>query len=200
MSKNFIFAVAALLAMNVSASADIDTSKLIEKKSSQTSYEGIELPIPAQELDTKWKYAYGALNPDGPSIFEWIPAGEDIDHWTQLIQIQFIPLPNSHLTSQEFADLFIAQLKKELPEVEAQILQKLPDGVVLEWKLAKEANGQVPQDEIAKIMISPSGIHRIAFTIKVPSMDESLRKTWIERISKAKLASQPVERKAGVQG
>lgn len=191
MLKHAIFFLTALCLGWTALNADINTARLLKRKRApNTIQEGVKLPISHEALQ-HWKLAYSVVTPEG-AIFEWIPKDEEIEQWSELVQIQSFVLSKPQ-AAENFAKNFLNTLKKDFPAVKANVIQQTKDSVLLEWSLPTTISDQVPQSEIARIISTPKGVYRIAYTKKTPTLDTPLdadtRLQWIKRLAEAQVVS-----------
>lgn len=180
-----LFYVCSLLTLSASLVADINTTFLLNRKqASEDIQEGVILPIAKNDL-RDWKLGYHLVTQSG-SIFEWIPKTEEIENWSELIQIQSFVL-TKYVSAETFVANFVNALKENVPEAIVRIIQKNNDSVLLDWNLAQPSKDQVPQSEIARIISTKKGVYRIAYTKKTPTMDPQLRDAWIKRLNGIKI-------------
>lgn len=165
--------------------ADLTTIPYLNKKMAPiTIQEGVTLAIP-HEILKNWKMAYSLVTRDG-SIFEWIPKNEEIENWSELIQIQSFVL-NQRQSAENFAVNFFKTLKQNYPQVKTNVLQHSNESVLLEWSLPQPAGDQVPQNELALILSTDKGVYRIAYTKKVTALAPNERDEWLKRLKTAKI-------------
>lgn len=178
------------LLLNGFLHSEINTATLLKNNPQAGSdAQGIIVPIPQSELDKSWELAYQDALPNGTSVFEWIHKGENIENWSELIQIQFFPkaLLGEVPSAREFSLTFLHFLKEKFPDATYEEL-KSDDPVIIEWRLPKEFKGEKPQIEIAAFFTSPGGVYRLAFTKKTESpLDPEVKKRWVEWFSNAEL-------------
>lgn len=167
--------------------SDINTTKLFQNlPEDDSSKQGIVIPIPDEELQQSWKLAFQEAVPNGPWIIEWTPKDEDVTNWTKLIQIQFLPAKQfggTTISAEDFSKSFVSLIKEEFPDIVAKVTPQGANGTIIDWSLPKASGTEPPQHELARIISTPQGIYRIAFTVKVPAMDNTLKETWTKRLA-----------------
>ena len=172
--------------------ADIDTATALKGQSELPPLEQI-ITIPLSDEETKkWQLGHMQVLPDGQAIFEWIHPKEDINAWSELIQIQILPFEsneNKKQTAAAFAMAFMDVLKAQFPNCTASIISQKNDNVLLEFSLPQLENGEEAQSEIARIISTDSGIIRIAFTTKIGQIQDALKKQWLEQLSNVKISA-----------
>ncbi len=172
--------------------ADIDTATALKEQPELPPLERtITIPLSNEETQ-KWQLGHMQVLNDGQAIFEWIHPKEDINAWSELIQIQILPFEATNSKKQSaaaFATVFMDVLKTQFPNCTASIISQTNDDVLLEFSLPKVENGEEAQSELARIIATDSGIIRIAFTTKMGQMQDVLKKQWIEQLSNAKITA-----------
>ena len=172
---------------SIAGYADINTVTAFQDSIPRNSVtEGVIIPIPKEELSKNWIEAYKVLAPNGAWVLEYIPKNEDINSWSQLIQIQFLPQSlygNHALPASVFAKAFSDSLKEKFPSVTSTVTAQHDNNVLIEWSLPKDENGEKAQHELAEIISTPEGIYRVAFTKKGSMMEADLKKVWVDRLS-----------------
>lgn len=191
MFKIFIHTLTACL-ITGSLYGDIDSRQVLNQNpNGKNITEGVIVPIPESELQQKWTLAYQEVAPDGSWILEWVPKGEVIDNWSELLQLQFLPfsITGRSVSASELSKQIIEMLKEKFPNLKSSITERSVDNVLVSWTLSEPSNGEAAQDELAEIISTPKGIYRVAYTKKVPQMDSKLKDLWSQRLSQAKVAS-----------
>lgn len=185
--KRMNYILSGMLLLSGLVFAHIDTNQVYKEQGFKNDTgEGVSLPVP-DKIFKEWKFAYGAQSEEEHgSVLEWIPKGEDIENWNQLIQIQHFELPKE-VTAQTFAPQFIDTLKESLPNATSQVVSETDNSVLVEWKLSEETNGEQPQDELSRFITTKDGLFRVAYTKKVPSLTEEERAEWTKILTDAHL-------------
>ncbi|MCL9684686.1 hypothetical protein [Legionella maioricensis] len=130
-----------------------------------------------------WKAAWGKNTPQISTI-EYIPIGDDIENWNELITTQFIPgLIN--ITPTQFGNRFLDNLKKSQATFTVHAIENQPDSLIFEFKVSKPSN--LKQDEIQKVVKGKDGMYILHYAIKKPDMGETARQKWIDNIKKSSL-------------
>jgi hypothetical protein len=172
------------LLCSVTVSADINTNAVLKEKG-LVDQEGVNIPMKTDDQNNKWKVGYYDVKKGSPTLIEWIPSQEDIAKWSQLIQFQFFSFENNSLNpfnAEQFTQNFFKILKEQFPNIQTKIIEQSDNSVLLEWNLPSESNGEPPQIEIARIISTKNGLHRIAFTIKGTTIDSKTKEEWINRL------------------
>lgn len=156
--------------------------------------EGAQLTIPDSEQQ-QWKLAFEEVAENGSWIIEWTPKNEEVTDWSKLIQIQFLPssqFGGTTISAEDFSKAFLELLKQEFPAIAGTITAVGNNGTLIDWSLPKPAGNEKAQHELARIISTPQGIYRIAFTVKIPAMEKGLKDTWVDRLSKASIINTAV--------
>lgn len=164
----------------------INTNDYLKEEGFKELNESLIIPISDEALKNKWEFAFSDEGHGGSYVLEFIPKGEKIESWSQLIQIQYFPLSSemkNKINAEIFADHFLKALKTHLPDVTIEKIKNEPNLVLLEWKLPKQYLNENPQNEIATILSTDTGLFRAAYTQKVPDLSQETRNEWIEILS-----------------
>lgn len=136
------------------------------------------------EFDNRvWKAVWGE-HKDAITTIEYIPMGQNINHWSELITSQFIPgLPN--VSAKEFANRFLADLKKTGVIYSAHFIDKQAKSVIFEFQVQQPKNLQ--QDELQKVVKGSDGIYVLHYANKKEDMGSNNRQKWITRLKNSTL-------------
>lgn len=130
-----------------------------------------------------WKAVWGE-HKDAITSIEYIPVGQHINHWNELITSQFIPgLPD--VSAKEFANRFLSDLKKTKVVYTSKIIDKKNKSVIIEFQVKQPKNLQ--QDELQKIVKTDEGIYVLHYAIKKSDMGEKKRQIWIKHLQDSSL-------------
>ncbi|MDP3268351.1 MAG: hypothetical protein Q8M40_04815 [Legionella sp.] len=130
-----------------------------------------------------WK-AVWAKKTDEITTVEYIPVGENLNNWNELITTQFMP-GMSQVTAAQFGNQFLRSLNKSGITYKVTSIVDKPNELIFEFKVEKPLNLQ--QDEIQKVVKGKDGMYVIHYAIKKSDMGEINRKKWIENIKKSTL-------------
>lgn len=128
-----------------------------------------------------WKAAWGKQTPDISTV-EYIPVGDNIDDWKELVTTQFIPGLKT-MSPAEFGEHFVDDLKKSGFIFTTQTVMNEPDMFIFEFKIDKPSNLQ--QDEILKVQKGKDGLYIVHYAIKQASMSEENRAKWVSNLKKS---------------
>jgi hypothetical protein len=139
------------------------------------------------EFDNRvWKAAWGE-HKDTITTIEYLLAGQQINHWNELITSQFIP-GLADVSAKEFANRVLANLKKSGVVYTAQIIDKQSKSLIFEFQVKQPQNLQ--QDELQKIVKGSDGIYVLHYAIKKVDMGEVNRKRWLQHLKNSSLKIQ----------
>lgn len=130
-----------------------------------------------------WRAAWGQQS-DTISMVEYVPMGDDINNWQELVTSQFMP-KLGHVSTTQFAKFFLENIKKSGAVFTVQQIDKQPDQLIFEYKIQKPTNLQ--QDEILKMVQRKEGMYVLHYVIKQPDMSPENRKKWIENIKNSSI-------------
>jgi hypothetical protein len=187
--KKMILALSMLLS-NALAFGSIETNTYLKDEGIVTNAENIHIPLTDEDLEKKWQFAFADSTKDGSFVIEFVPKGEDVDNWSELIQIQYFPLTkdmDGKINAEIFSNHFLGAIKTHFPDSETKMLKSEKDRVLLEWKIRVKTDKEDPQDEIALIMSTKTGLYRVAFTKKTANLDESIKEGWIAILNATKI-------------
>jgi hypothetical protein len=136
-----------------------------------------------------WKAAWSEKT-NYITTIEYLPAGEDINLWNELITTQFMP-GLEKVSVKEFGNRFFNGLKKSGVIYTVDILANKPDLLMFEFRVEQPSNLQ--QDEIQKIVKTKEGLYAIHYAIKKLDMGKENRQKWIEHIKNSSLKNQSVQ-------
>ncbi|HAT8751141.1 TPA: hypothetical protein JBA38_05505 [Legionella pneumophila] len=128
--------------------------------------------------DRPWKIAWGKKT-DKVVTIEYIPVGDDINNWKELITTQFMPgLIN--MTPAQFGSQFLYKLNKSGVKYIVHVIEEQPNLLIFEFKIQEPANLQ--QDEILKITKGKDGIYVLHYAIKKSDMTKENRDKWVKNL------------------
>ncbi|CAM2759616.1 hypothetical protein [Legionella worsleiensis] len=128
--------------------------------------------------DRLWKPVWGQKT-NAVWTVEYIPVGDNIDHWKELVTSQFLPGLDG-VTLKQFKQKFIADLQKTGVTYSIDSIDQKPDQLIFEFKVTVPVNLQ--QDEIQKITRGKKGIYVLHYAIKKANMNDTNRLKWIKNL------------------
>lgn len=132
--------------------------------------------------DRPWQAAWGQ-NKDSLTTIEYVPMGENIDQWNELVTSQFFAGLQNKISPQEFAAIEIKNLHDSGFKPIINTIANTQDNYIFEFRIKSPTN-QI-QDEIQKITRGQNGIYVLHYVIKVSDMGKKNRDLWISNLSKS---------------
>ena len=132
-----------------------------------------------------WKAVWGE-HKDAITSLEYIPSGQNINHWTELITSQFIP-GLKDVSAKEFANRVLADLKKTGIVYSTHFIDKQAKSVIFEFRVQQPKNLQ--QDELQKVVKTPEGIYVLHYAVKKKDMGTANRSKWINNLKNSSLSN-----------
>ena len=151
--------------------------------------ETIEIYIPQQEINEKWKCACSLSSEDAQSLAEWIPKGQNFGNLSEMITVHFFSknLENfNNLSAIDYVKELRLRLDDKYPTGTWNVIKQSEYDVLYEWRLPNE---NPPQHEIARVITTNKGMHRVAYEMRVKELDKPTRDLWMTRIGTAKVVN-----------
>jgi hypothetical protein len=126
-----------------------------------------------------WQAVWGEKTEEITTI-EYLPAGDKIENWKELVTSQFVPDIQDEITPQKYMDSVVENLKKTGFNPEIKLLEDTPEYVIFEFRILSPENFQ--QDELQKIMKGKEGFYILHYVIKKPDMGEKERELWLNNL------------------
>lgn len=134
--------------------------------------ETMHVPL-GQNEEKLWKKGYQNATETGAASTRYIPAGEDIQHWTQLLNIQFKDRSLLKATSAVEAMTEEASLNEN---VSYKIHSQTPNDVLFEKIFPTGEN------EIARMVMTTKGLHRIGY-VKKEKLTSRESHDWLAKLA-----------------
>lgn len=126
-----------------------------------------------------WQIGWGKIKPDYISI-EYIPMGDNINNWNELITSQFFPDLQQKITPKKFAELFMQQYRESGYKPIVSYLLDTSDKVIVEYRIEEPKNQA--QDELLMITQDDKGIYLLHYVIKKADMGQKNRDKWLKNL------------------
>ncbi|KTD18493.1 Uncharacterised protein [Legionella lansingensis] len=136
--------------------------------------------------DRPWQAAWGQKT-DTITTVEYVPAGENVENWNELITSQFISGLKDKITPLQFSERVIQSLQQLGFKPEITFFEKSPNRVIFEFRITEPQN--VMQDELQMITKGQNGLYILHYVIKTSNMGEDNRRKWLKNLQ----ASKPIE-------
>jgi hypothetical protein len=130
-----------------------------------------------------WKAAWSE-HTNSITYIEYIPLGDDINNWSELITTQFVP-GLKQVTLKEYYKEFFSGIDKAGVTYTTNTLVDQPNLLMFEFQVQKPENLQ--QDEIQKMVKTDEGIYILHYAFKKEDMGKSNREKWIEYLKNSSL-------------
>jgi hypothetical protein len=144
---------------------------------------GCAIPTPMETVllpadKSEWKMGYAKDFGGGKgAIMEHIPKSEAISNWSKMVTVQF--LENSKEDPKVLMIKLREQMTSRCKETKWNILEENTTSVLYEWRISN-CRPHDDQHEIARLLKGNEGLHRVAYTEKVTSIQEGTRNLWIK--------------------
>ncbi|QMT59891.1 hypothetical protein [Legionella sp. PC997] len=126
-----------------------------------------------------WKMAWGNKNSIGTTI-EYVPAGDDINHWLELVTSQYFPGLQKKTSLKQFANTLIKNLTDLGYQPIITFHENTENRVLLEIRIEKPEN-QI-RDELEMLIKDNNGIYLLQYVIKKSDMGNENRQRWINNL------------------
>ncbi|MBN9228806.1 MULTISPECIES: hypothetical protein [Legionella] len=123
--------------------------------------------------------AWGNKNSIGTTI-EYIPAGDDINHWQELVTSQSFPELQKKYTLKQFANSLIENIKSLGYQPIITFYEDTENRAILEMRIEQPKN-QV-QDELVMLTEDDKGIYLLHYVIKKADMGDKNRQKWLKNL------------------
>lgn len=130
-----------------------------------------------------WKAVWGE-HKDAITTIEYLPLGQNINQWKELITSQFIP-GLADVSAKEFANRVLTELKQSGVVYTSHFIDKQANAVIFEFQVQQPKNLQ--QDELQKVVKGSDGIYVLHYAVKKEDMGAQHRAQWVERLKNSTL-------------
>lgn len=136
-----------------------------------------------------WVIGFKQGTPTG-TVTEWVPEGQNINHWKELITVQIFPSAEQD-NPQRFMERFKKSILDVCPNTDWKTLQGLPQEVAYEFQI-KNCSGQADQLEIGRVIHgrmkpAPKIIVFLHYATKNLPVDEKNKKDYWSILKDASL-------------
>lgn len=132
--------------------------------------------------DRPWAFAWGK-KADYMTSVEYVPNGDDINNWHELVTSEFIPDAQDRVTPRQFSDFTVEQLKKSGFTPIITYHKDTPNQVILEYRI--KSPGNLALDELQIITKGKRGMYIVHYVIKEADMQKANRDKWIDLLQKS---------------
>ncbi|KTD65665.1 hypothetical protein [Legionella spiritensis] len=131
-----------------------------------------------------WRAAWSRKT-DSDTTIEYLPEGDKIEQWHELVTSQSMPGLQDTLTPGEFSQKITDYLNHSGLDPVINIISESPDQVLLEFHILHPK--QLKQHELQLITKGSDGIYVLHYVIKEAPMEKSNREKWIKLLKKSKV-------------
>lgn len=200
-----LLSLAALICFSLPAAAEVDPAKLVkvtagnnakcveyytfkgEMYCSTTAQHSTPIDSHIKDSETQiiqfddrpWQATWGKKTPNITTI-EYVPAGDDINAWHELITSQYLPGLQAKATPEQYADFEIQNLKDAGFYPIVTFLEKTPDRELFEFRIEYPENQK--QDELQLITKGQKGLYILHYVIKDADMGQTNRDKWVTNL------------------
>ncbi|MGQ3892520.1 hypothetical protein [Legionella sp. CNM-4043-24] len=126
-----------------------------------------------------WQAVWGKKTPMITTV-EYVPAGDNIDNWQELVTSQFVPDPEARVSLKDFTGSMLQKLKDSGLNPVITVLTDSPDQVIFEFRITSPDN--LIQDELQKITRNKDGFYILHYATKKADMGDKNRALWLKNL------------------
>ena len=134
--------------------------------------------------DRQWQSAW-SKNSDGEITIEYVPKGDDINNWHELITSQVFPDLPRKVTPKEFALTVIKGIENSGFKPVVKFIVDTPRQVIFEYQISTPEN-QV-QDELQMVTKGDDAMYILHYVIKTNDMGNKSRDQWVQRLLQSQI-------------
>lgn len=142
-------------------------------------------PIPKD--DREWKKGHSAVK-DNQTVIEWVPPGETVQNWSELITLHTIHKSSRNLSPEIMAETIKEEFKKTCADVTQNIISSTNTNVLFERTTTSCAPAR-DEFSIIKIVKGFRTSSLITYASTSP-LSKTERKKWIKHVGDVKLMSE----------
>jgi hypothetical protein len=148
--------------------------------------------VSAQDaLKFKTPDSWGIGNTSGTKdvmLVEMVKIGESIKAWTELLSILQGPRTKAMKTARHGYEMFRGAGEARCPGMTAswEVLHEEPNTILYQWRTTGSCKNQLPQWEVARVLLGRKAVYRVAYTT-VTELSSETRSTWIEWLNSVSL-------------
>ncbi len=202
--------VAHLMLTSLTATAAVDTSKLIKVTPQNTTNcveyyhykrelycstlaqntQPVDASLKDQEKleivfdDRPWQLAWGKQTPEITTI-EYVPNGDNINDWHELVTSQFFPGLQEKTTPLQYSEAVIQNIKEAGFYPIVKFFEKSKAQVIFEFRIESPDNQK--QDELQLVRSDDKGIYVLHYVIKKADMGQEKREAWLQNLKSSNI-------------
>jgi hypothetical protein len=121
-------------------------------------------------------------------LVEMVKNGESIKAWTELLSILQDPRTKAMKTARHGYEMFRGAGEARCPGMTAswEVLHEEPNTILYQWRTTGSCKNQLPQWEVARVLLGRKAVYRVAYTT-VTELSSETRSTWIEWLNSVSL-------------
>jgi len=135
--------------------------------------------------DRPWQAVWGKDTSEVTTI-EYVPAGDNINDWHELITSQFFPGLQEKVTPKDYVDIMMNNLKQSGIHPIVNMIEVSPKQVIFEFRVESPEN--LKQDELQKITKTDNGLYVLHYVIKESDMGQTARDKWLKNLKNSFIA------------
>lgn len=117
---------------------------------------------------------------------QYIPKGDTLENWHEMVTSQFIPRVQAQLQPIQYFNRIMEGITNAGFQPTLTVIEETPDEVTAEFQVsAPEKN--VNQDEIMRIIKTDNGFYVLHYATHNGDMGANTRKKWIANLKKSKI-------------
>jgi hypothetical protein len=147
--------------------------------------EGLHTEIDPDSWVVGFQKDFGAGN---GYIREFVPKGESINNWSQLVSIEFIE--DENLTLNDYVASFQQKRQVQCPGTRFEILKKEEYTITYQVSFP-DCMGHEMQSEITRIYAGMDGLHRLSYAEKTAALSESTVNKWLSEFNRSYIVKGP---------
>lgn len=114
----------------------------------------------------------------GITMTEYVPSGQSIDHWQELLTTQSFYGLQDELTVDEVAEDLQKNIKKRCPTAHLSFIRREPGNILYEWSFTG-CRGYEDQHDIGRLIGGATAIHHIFHSQKTSALPPEEREKWL---------------------
>lgn len=129
-----------------------------------------------------WQAVWGEKTATITTV-EYVPAGDDINQWKELVTSQFIPGIQNKITLRQYVEATVLQLKQSGISPIINIIEESPQHIIFEFIIPTP--NHLKQDELQIVRKANDGFYIVHYVIKSSDMGKENRQKWIRNLQKS---------------
>jgi hypothetical protein len=131
-----------------------------------------------------WQATWGKKTSDSTTV-EYVPMGDDINNWNELVTSQAFSGMPQDATPKEFAQTIINNIEKSGFKPIVNFISDEPNQVIFEFRIESPENQM--QDELQIIKKVNNSFYVLHYVIKKSDMGKANREKWLKNLSNSSI-------------